>query len=359
MRRIAFILAAGLCIMFPLTAQAGQLIRDGNGIRYREDDGSLKIGWHKEENGDWYFFDTETGEAKTGLFSLDGKTYYFQENDGVLQTNCKRDIEGTVWQLDGNGSGKPLGSSYQGWLNDAAGWKYRFSDGKLVTNAWYQDKGLWYFFDENGYMVTGLRDIGGFLYYFDTDGHMLSGTTVTLPDGRTLTLTANGNVEWPYKPITVIPPEDQKSEEFHLLDSMCDQILGGITSPEMTKRQKAVQVYYWIKGHMQYLNKQSGTDWVHEAVIGIRSGRGDCFTYYAMAQALLSRCGINCIQVIRSTDNNHYWVLANVEEGWFHFDCTPRRGVNTPVCLLTDAQMASLPRAADWIFDHSLYPRTP
>ena len=353
------VLTVSLCFGLTLPAYAGQLQSGTEGVRYIEDDGSIKIGWHQETNGDWYFFDFDSGYAKQGLFTYDGKTYYFAPN-GVMATNRKMLIENTIWEFDENGYGTELGSNYSGWLHDDKGWWFRFPDGSWVSNNWYQDNEQWYYFDPEGYMVTGLREVDGKQYYFDeANGNMLSNTTVTLPNGTSYTLTEDGSIAWPYKPITVIPPENEKSDEFHQLDAMCDQILASITSPTMSNREKANHIYNWIKGHMAYVNRESGTDWVHEAIRGIRSGRGDCFTYFAMSQALLTRCGMQCIQVIRSTDNNHYWILVHVEDGWFHFDTTPRNGVSQRVCLLTDRQLASLPKASAWIFDHSLYPRTP
>ena len=353
------ILTAGLFLLLTVPAYAGQLESGAEGIRYIEDDGSIKIGWHQETNGDWYFFDFDSGYAKQGLFTYGGKTYYFAPN-GVMAANRILSLDHSVWKFDENGYGKELGRNYSGWLRDDKGWWFRLPDGRWVSNNWYQDKGKWYFFDPEGYMVTGLRDINGTMYYFDeANGSMLADTTVNLPNGASYTINADGSIVWPYRPITVIPPESEKSEEFHQLDRMCDQILASITTPEMSNREKASQIFNWIKGHMSYISRESGTDWVHEAIAGIRSGRGDCFTYYAMSQALLTRCGMECIQVIRSTDNNHYWSLVHVDDGWYHFDVTPRSYLRTRICLLTDAQMKTLPKPENWIFDPSLYPRTP
>lgn len=341
-------------------AFAGKLVASQAGTQYIEDDGTVKTGWQQDENGNWYFMDLDTGFAKHGLLTYDGKTFYFRASDGVMLSDAKKDVEGVVYEFDHNGYGRVLGSNYKGWLQDETGWWYRFPDGSWVSDNWYKDKNEWYYFNSAGYMVTGLQDINGVLYYFDeTNGSMLHDTTVTLPNGTSYTLTSEGSVQWPYRPITQIPPESEKNDEFHQLDAMCDQILASITTPEMSKKEKAGHIYNWIKGHMAYINRESGTDWVHEAIQGIRSGRGDCFTYFALSQAMLTRCGMECIQVIRSTDNDHYWVLVHVEDGWYHFDATPRTGVRQSVCLLTDAQLAQLPKASAWIFDHSLYPRTP
>ncbi len=307
-------------------------------------------------------------------------SYYSSENDAGTEA-VPEQTSGAIIYAPGiqstpvsSGSGEQLDSSAViyapgvqstpvssgSWVQDERGWRYRLADGNEVCGDWYLDKGNWYYFEPDGYMTTGLRDIKGALYYFDpADGHMLSGTTVSLPDGRTITLSQDGSCSWPYKPVVQIPAEAEKSEEHHQLDQMCDEILAGISNSAMTDREKVTAIYGWIRNNVKYINRESGTDWVKEATDGIRSGRGDCFTHYAVSLALLSRCGKDCIQVIRSSDNNHYWVLVRMPEGWYHFDTTPRNGVSQWVCLLTDAQLKSLPHASAWTFDQSLYPRTP
>ena len=53
-------------------------------------------------------------------------------------------------------------------------YRYRGTDGKIVT-GWQQIDGSWYYFKDNGDMATGLVDINGVKYCFDEDGVMLTG----------------------------------------------------------------------------------------------------------------------------------------------------------------------------------------
>ena len=92
---------------------------------------------------------------------------------------------------DAKGIAKFLNLSEGRWELDETGWKYRLQSG-YVTNQWKWISGQKYYFDENGYMVTGWLDdtyylgpngnmytgwkmIDGSWYYFNTDGKKQTG----------------------------------------------------------------------------------------------------------------------------------------------------------------------------------------
>lgn len=168
-----------------------------------------------------------------------------------------------------------------------------------------------------------------------------------------------GAAQWPYKPITTVSAEQQ--ELWQTVSAMADSILAGIVNDRMTDRQKAEAIYAWVRAAFTYSGHTATKDWVQEAYQGFRRRHGDCFTYYSVSAALLMRCGIPCIEVVRSTDNGHYWNLVQLSDGnWYHFDATPRR-LGGYFCLCTDAQMSEYSRRYGGFaeFDRSLYPRTP
>lgn len=68
-----------------------------------------------------------------------------------------------------------MGDTEGKWKNYAEGKKYRAEDGTYVADQWYKIADLWYYFDENGYMVTGWKKVNGLWYYMDKDGVMLTG----------------------------------------------------------------------------------------------------------------------------------------------------------------------------------------
>lgn len=62
------------------------------------------------------------------------------------------------------------------WVKDDTGWWCRMPDGTYPQNTWFwlSYKGVesWYFFDEQGYMVTGWLLRNGLWYYMDEQGRM-------------------------------------------------------------------------------------------------------------------------------------------------------------------------------------------
>ena len=73
---------------------------DGGWVYYRN--GELHTGWLLD-GGDWYYLNPETGLMVTGFLTLEGKTYYLQE-DGRMLTQPKTftpDENGVLHWVDG------------------------------------------------------------------------------------------------------------------------------------------------------------------------------------------------------------------------------------------------------------------
>lgn len=141
-----------------------------------------------------------------------------------------------------------------------------------------------------------------------------------------------------------------------------DEILRKIIKDNMGKREQAYEIYKWTKNHVGYTGNSKKDDWKNEAYRGIKNGNGDCFTYFAVAKALLTQVGIENIDIIRlGGDTKHYWNLVNDGTGWYHFDAT--RNKDKKDCfMLTDDELEKLNKTRKdyyYKFDHSLYPRTP
>lgn len=60
----------------------GWSLQDGSWYFY-DHSGSFHKGW-LYDNGDWYYLNPETGIMATGFLTLDGKTYFLQENGKML-----------------------------------------------------------------------------------------------------------------------------------------------------------------------------------------------------------------------------------------------------------------------------------
>lgn len=356
MKKRGFLLAFVFSLAVVQTAFAGEFVSDEKGQWYKNEDGTWPVGWFQDPEGNWYNADSD-GYIRYKWYGEKGKRYYLREGSGRMIADRTITLDRKVYRFDENGVSSQLPNNYTGWMLDDVTWYYRLSDGTFVTSAWKQADDKWYYFDENSYMVTGPLLLDGVQYYLDeTTGAMAADETRTI-DGvlYSFDATGAGTVVWPYKMPLAVPPEDQKSEFHKSVDAMADQVLAGIINDSMSSWQKATAIYNWVKGHLRYSGYSPVGDWVGGAYDGLRRRRGDCYTYYATSAELLNRAGFQTIEVIRSTDNNHYWNLVNVDGSWFHFDPCPRR-LGGEFCLLTDSQIAW---SSSHVFDHSLYPPTP
>jgi hypothetical protein len=156
------------------------------------------------------------------------------------------------------------------------------------------------------------------------------------------------------KPKVVVNKED--------LDALADKILASIITKDMSQKDKAKAIYKWTKSHISYIDHSDKSDWVKAAIQGINKGVGDCFNYFATAQALLNRAGIKNQGIVK-IDGHHFWSLIYINDGWYHFDTTPRKGDNNPYSLfmLTDKQIEAYSKAHrnSHVWDKSKYPATP
>lgn len=155
-------------------------------------------------------------------------------------------------------------------------------------------------------------------------------------------------------------------EEFLVSDEMLyeavDKILAEITNDSMTKREKAKEIYQYVRGHVAYTGSSDKSDWKKEAYRGIKNAVGDCFTYYAVSEAMLTRAGIENMKVTRvGGRTKHFWNLINCGDGWYHFDSCPHKD-KIQSFMLTDAEVEEYTKKRGnnyYTFDKSLYPATP
>lgn len=128
----------------------------------------------KTEKG-WIYLYEDGTQAKGGLLSIDGKTYYFSE-DGIRQYGWQK-IDGK-WYYFGS---KSKGYMYKNtWVKEnGKRTYYLLSDGSRCQ-GWYSGKNT-YYFDKNGRLVTGYKKISGIKYRFDAKGRMTgNGPTFSL-----------------------------------------------------------------------------------------------------------------------------------------------------------------------------------
>ena len=195
----------GHCIYCGRSQYTASWIKDDNGWKYRNADGTfVNNGW-KAINSKWYYFDNSgymqtgwkqidskwyylesTGKMATGWKQISGSWYYF-ESSGVMAANKWVDsvyymkangamavsewVDGGRYYVDSNGKWVP-NKTKASWKKDAKGWWYDNGDGTYPKSAWKSIDGSWYYFNNSGYMVTGWLNDGGKWYYLESSGKM-------------------------------------------------------------------------------------------------------------------------------------------------------------------------------------------
>ena len=137
----------------------------------------------------------------------------------------------------------------------------------------------------------------------------------------------------------------------------------------MSKRDIAWAIYQWSYNNIDYIGSADSSSAIAGAYEAFKYKTGDCFTYYAASEILLTRAGIDNMRVTRVGGNSrHYWNLVNIGEGWYHFDSSWRRNGDEFVCFMkTDAEVAAytvdytarFPSHPNYYtFDPALYPKS-
>ena len=157
-------------------------IKTNNKWYYLSNDGGLVTGWFRDGT-QWYYLDPTSnpiGEMKTG--------YVTTLADGVTPI---ANPDGVVGPQSFNASGAWLGA---GWVG-----------GVGVDGYWLKENGSWYYVDANNICVTGLQTIKNNVYYLDPtsspQGKMRTGL-VTCNDGQKRYFNSDGAMETGWKQLS-------------------------------------------------------------------------------------------------------------------------------------------------------------
>lgn len=101
-------------------------------------------GW-KQENGMWYFYNTD-GSMATGWVQVNGSWYYLNSN-GSMATGWEQ-VDGSWYYLNDNGSMET------GWLQNNDSWYYLDSNGSMKANQWFQVGSKWYYVNASGELAV-------------------------------------------------------------------------------------------------------------------------------------------------------------------------------------------------------------
>ena len=143
-----------------------QFVRDDNWNWYYYDtDGKLLTG-RQTIDGVQLYFDANGKQAKGTLIDIDGDTYYFDKDSGVMWTNSSLTLNGMTYEIDDQG--RVTSSLRNTFVQDKDGdWTYLKDKGQVAT-GWQTIDGIQLYFDGTGKQIKGERTlIDGKYYYFD------------------------------------------------------------------------------------------------------------------------------------------------------------------------------------------------
>lgn len=156
--------------------QSNRWMNDGQWW-YRYGDGSYPVAKFDTINGKKYYFDN-SGYMVTGWKLIDKDWYYFNGSGCMIKDqwigNYYIGKDGKMlknqwvgkYYVDASGVWQP-----DRWINDGQWW-YRYGDGSYPKEKFDVIGDNVYYFDKNGYMVTGWNCIDKKWYYFNDSGVM-------------------------------------------------------------------------------------------------------------------------------------------------------------------------------------------
>ena len=218
------------------TAYVNRWLKDDDGWHYFNAKGIAVSGWFTTPNGKVWYFDAAAphNAAALGQRTISGKSYYFDEingmaknswvhqaddswswatGDGSLHAGWKHMPNGKWFYFDANNSyhatfglmtdgnkkyyiDQNRGLIYGGWVNLANGdWIWLNDDGTLYSGWKYMSNGKWFYFDENAeypLMKTGLVITASGSYYVDVNSGMKANDWVEMPNNVWAWAQSNG-----------------------------------------------------------------------------------------------------------------------------------------------------------------------
>ena len=157
-----------LCIFFGHGIfDRGGWSEKGGTVRYLDQRGYPLTGWQEIDGSTYYFSAEHEGAMTVGLFEMDGRRFFFDEN-GILCTGVIQTPEGLYYFSE-------TGTVLSGWTDIDGGRCYVAPDGRLHT-GWLESEESTYYLSDDGFVHTGWLEKDGERYYFHADGTMAVGT---------------------------------------------------------------------------------------------------------------------------------------------------------------------------------------
>ncbi len=139
---------------------------------YFNEQGFLQTGWIELEGVTYLFNPNDSGKLYRGWWTDATGTYYLDATDGHRTTGLAS-IEGSVYYFN------ELGQMQVGLVNVNGATYYFGADGKMMTGMQTIGDAA-YYFGADGIMVTGLIQAADGVYYAGSDGIIIAGQAVTI-----------------------------------------------------------------------------------------------------------------------------------------------------------------------------------
>ena len=156
---------------------------DGNGIMqtgwlnlngtcyYLNANGSMQTGWLKQD-GIWYYFTTSGARVNDCWYWVGQQCYYFDKDGKMAADTWIGD-----YYVNTSGAWIPgMEKAVDKWIRTSGRWWYRHADGSYTKLNWEQIGNQWYYFDKDGWMVTGWLKLSDTWYYMNSSGARVSGS---------------------------------------------------------------------------------------------------------------------------------------------------------------------------------------
>ena len=158
-------------------------------------DGVLVKGWYTNSTNTTYYFGDNYFAYGTGLYTIEGKQYYFQYESLVKSRNFVYD--GKVYIADANGVVTLTDTTEQTkWVQLNGAWYY-LKDGVALTNTLEEIDGSYYYFNNEGIMLSSQTfEYDNHKYYADSNGvvAMKKNTWAQTDNGQTIYYKEDGGL---------------------------------------------------------------------------------------------------------------------------------------------------------------------
>lgn len=158
-------------------------------------DGVLVKGWYTNSTNITYYFGDNYFAYRTGLYTIEGKQYYFQYESLVKSRSFVYD--GKVYSSDTNGVVTLTDTTGQTkWVQLNTAWYY-LKDGVALTNTLEEIDGFYYYFNDEGIMVSSqIFEYDNHKYYADSNGvvAMKKNTWAQTDNGETIYYKEDGGL---------------------------------------------------------------------------------------------------------------------------------------------------------------------